>query len=170
MVAHSFGSLAAVCAASDRPGRISGMMLVAPPDPRKFDVEHLLPQTPLECPSVLVASSDDPWLQLSFAERWAERWGSRLCKLGKAGHINVDSGFGPWPQGLEILRALQDSESALTGEGHLGAPRTSSGRRPEHVEQWLDASREYFKRDLVSAGRVEQREREVVLKCYLGGR
>lgn len=117
---------------------------------------------------MLVASSDDPWLQCSFAERWAERWGSRLCMLGKAGHINADSGFGPWPQGLEILRALQESESALTGEDAPGAPRTNSGG--QHVEQWLAASRDYFNRDLVSAGRVEQREREVVLKCYLGGR
>ncbi|MGH8773106.1 MAG: RBBP9/YdeN family alpha/beta hydrolase, partial [Burkholderiales bacterium] len=56
IVAHSFGCLAAICAATDRPGRIAGIMLVAPADPRKFDVEHLLPAKPLDCASVVVAS------------------------------------------------------------------------------------------------------------------
>ncbi|MGH8727502.1 MAG: RBBP9/YdeN family alpha/beta hydrolase [Burkholderiales bacterium] len=115
IVAHSFGCLASVCVVADRPRRIAGMMLVARADPRKFDVAHLLPHTPLDCPSVVVASSDDPWLPLPQAAYWPQRWGSRLCNLGSAGHINADSGFGPWPKGADILRTLQRSTCPLSG-------------------------------------------------------
>jgi hypothetical protein len=165
MVAHSFGSLAAVCASRDHPGRIAGMMLVAPADPRRFDLEHLLPQTKLACPSVVIASSDDPWLKLPIAALWAERWGSGFRSIAKAGHINTDSGFGPWPEGLEILCALQESASPLI----VGDPLTSSGTAnctltPE-IEGWLATSRQYLNDQLVSAGRVGRRERDAILKC-----
>jgi hypothetical protein len=37
--------------------------------------------------------------------RWlAKRWGAEFVDMGEAGHINVASGFGPWPEG----RALRD--------------------------------------------------------------
>jgi len=37
----------------------------------------------------------------------ADRWGSLLINAGRSGHINVESGFGPWPDGLNMLRSLQ---------------------------------------------------------------
>ena len=37
----------------------------------------------------------------------ANRWHADLINIGAAGHINAESGFGPWPQGLELLRELQ---------------------------------------------------------------
>jgi hypothetical protein len=33
--------------------------------------------------------------------------GSRLVNLGLAGHINVESGFGPWPEGEALLAELR---------------------------------------------------------------
>jgi predicted alpha/beta hydrolase family esterase len=55
---------------------------------------------------------------MSFADAaaWAGRWGSRVECLGRAGHINAESGFGPWPEGLRLLaelRASGDSAPAL---------------------------------------------------------
>ena len=66
-----------------------------------------LPGTPLECPSIVVASRNDPWVKFDGAAFWAERWGSRLMDIGDAGHINTESGYGPWPFGLDLLVAMQ---------------------------------------------------------------
>lgn len=60
-----------------------------------------------DCPGLVVASSNDPWMNFSTAAYWAQRWGCRLENLGHAGHINTDSGYGPWPLGLQLLRDLQ---------------------------------------------------------------
>ncbi|TCT24151.1 serine hydrolase [Thiobaca trueperi] len=54
-----------------------------------------------------MASRNDPWMRLETVEHWAGLWGSVMIDIGDAGHINIDSGFGPWPQGLALLRALQ---------------------------------------------------------------
>ncbi len=40
------------------------------------------------------------------ARYFANLWGSEFVSLGDAGHINVASGYGPWPQGLQILNTL----------------------------------------------------------------
>ncbi|WP_333820573.1 alpha/beta hydrolase [Ohtaekwangia sp.] len=32
--------------------------------------------------------------------------GSELVSVGPAGHINVAAGFGNWPQGIELLKRL----------------------------------------------------------------
>jgi len=122
LVAHSFGCLASVLAAADRPGRIAGLMLVAPADPERFtptglrdenshpehsSVAGWIPRHPLGASGIVVASTDDPWVRLSSAAYWANRWGCRLEEIGAAGHINAESGHGPWPRGLEMLLALQ---------------------------------------------------------------
>ena len=139
IVAHSFGCLASVIAAADRPQRVAGLLLVAPAEPRRFSlfgtreqypggdsVASALPAEPLASPSVLVASSNDPWLEYDRAHYLAERWGSRRVDLGEAGHINTESGYGPWPQGLDLLAELQMafdgfSLGAIGGIGHKGA-------------------------------------------------
>jgi uncharacterized protein len=63
-----------------------------------------LPQRPLPHPATLVASSNDPWMQLSEAARWATRWGCPLINLGPAGHVNAESGHGPLPLAEQWLR------------------------------------------------------------------
>ncbi len=115
IVAHSFGVLAAVQAATDHAGRIAGALLVAPADPVKFGVERVLPQQPLPFPSVVVGSTNDHWMTLQRAAHWADVWGSDFVNLGEAGHINVDSGFGPWPEGLSLYERLRGVPSRAAG-------------------------------------------------------
>lgn len=107
IVAHSFGCLASVRAARFRPGRIRGAFLVAPADPDRFGIPHRVLDEPLPFPSLVVASTDDPWSRVETARLWAGRWGSRFLDIGPAGHINVDSGFGPWPDGLALFEEFR---------------------------------------------------------------
>ncbi|MBB1074150.1 alpha/beta hydrolase [Rhodoferax sp. 4810] len=106
LVGHSLGALASVCLATELPGKVAGVMLVAPAEPAKFHAEDDVPGTLLGVPSVLVASHTDPFMSFPRAEYWAGVWGSELVDLGEAGHINVDSGFGSWRYGLEVLNRL----------------------------------------------------------------
>jgi predicted alpha/beta hydrolase family esterase len=118
IVAHSFGCLASVTAGFTRPDRIRGALLVAPADPERFGEPLALLEEKLAFPSLVVASSNDPWVKSSAAEYWAGQWGSAYLNIGEAGHINVDSGHGPWPQGLQLFEAfrarVEASGSALT--------------------------------------------------------
>lgn len=122
LVAHSFGCLASAVAAADRPHRVAGLLLVAPADPERFELLGVradsrrsaglgpfLPHSGFNCQSILVASSNDPWLKPEVARSLAARWGSRLIDIGDAGHINIDSGHGPWPLALSLLQQLRDS-------------------------------------------------------------
>lgn len=131
LVAHSFGCLAAVAALaqrSDPEDCVAGMLLVAPANPERFGPRGLLtnggsplkqttepkdtitaqlPHQRLGVAAVVVASSNDPWMRLTAASVWADRWGAQFECIGRAGHINVESGHGPWPQGLALLERLQ---------------------------------------------------------------
>lgn len=138
IVAHSFGCLATVVAAQDRRDRVAGAMLVAPADPERFSpaglrtgaasrarpsVAALLPQRQLGFASVVVASTNDPWVPLASATAWADRWGSAFVNFGPRGHINVESGFGPWPWGLELFQELRATQVG-------GAPGAFSPLKP----------------------------------------
>jgi predicted alpha/beta hydrolase family esterase len=107
IVAHSFGCLATVSAAFERPDRILGALLVAPADPQRFGEPTARLENELQFPSLVVASTNDPWVRASVAEYWAGQWGSEHLSVGEAGHINVDSGHGPWPEGLRLFEQLQ---------------------------------------------------------------
>lgn len=65
-----------------------------------------MPLHKLRFPAIVVASSDDPYVSIHRAEYFATHWGCRLVKIDNAGHINVTSGFGLWPEGLAILDEL----------------------------------------------------------------
>lgn len=143
LVAHSFGCLASVVAAADRPERVAGALLVAPADPARFgplglyddetghadDLATMLPAHELGFPCTVVASTDDPWIPLTVAAYWAARWGGRFMNVGAAGHLNIDSGFGPWPWILELLRCMQAAHDDLP-LGSIGSGNTTpNGRR-----------------------------------------
>lgn len=113
LVAHSFGCLAAIAATLEREEVVAGMFLVAPADPDRFHLRDALPGAPLGVPSVLIASSDDPWLGMLKAGLWAQRWGSRLISIGAAGHINAESGFGPWIDGHKMFREFVRADGGL---------------------------------------------------------
>lgn len=109
IVAHSFGALAAAQAASDHEHRIAGALFVAPADPDIFGAASYLPHQPFAFPAVLVASENDTWMRLDKAALWARRWGAEFINAGRAGHINSESGFGAWPEGLDIFQRLRRS-------------------------------------------------------------
>lgn len=135
IVAHSFGCLASVAAAVHRRERIAGALLVAPADPVKFGVEALLPTDALGFDSLVVGSTNDPWVSIATAQAWAGRWGSRFVDVGAKGHINVDSGLGPWPEGYALYESLL--RDAAVGSTHVVPPRRPGAalpyRRPARV-------------------------------------
>ena len=114
LVAHSLGCALVAHLTRISGGRgIAGALLVAPADVnRNTTAGQLLkgfspiPQQGLPYPSIVVASQTDPYVSIPRAEAFAHAWGSRFVDLGDAGHINVDSGHGPWTEGFELLTAL----------------------------------------------------------------
>lgn len=107
LVAHSFGCLASAVAAQRVPGRVAGALFVAPANPEKFGISARMPTDRLDFPSVLAASRNDPWMSYAASRSWAARWDAELVDLGKAGHVNTDSGHGPWPDGLALFERLR---------------------------------------------------------------
>lgn len=65
-----------------------------------------MPPDALPFPSLVAASRDDPFVEIGRAESFARAWGSRFSDLGRIGHINVESGHGPWADGLDLLDDL----------------------------------------------------------------
>ncbi|PWB84254.1 MAG: alpha/beta hydrolase, partial [Methylocystaceae bacterium] len=57
------------------------------------------PRKRLPFPSILVASADDPYADAAFSRELSKDIGAEFVDAGPAGHINVDSGHGPWPEG-----------------------------------------------------------------------
>ena len=114
LVAHSLAcALVAHVAGDACAGRIAAAFLVAPPD--VDEVRHLLPEIetfapmplrPLPFPAVVVVSSNDPYAEPARARAFATAWGARLVELADAGHVNVDSGHGEWPDGRRLLDEL----------------------------------------------------------------
>ncbi|QCK87998.1 serine hydrolase family protein [Phreatobacter aquaticus] len=108
LVAHSLGVVTVAHAAPLFPkGVVRGGFLVGLPDiEQREPVPNLdpaflpIPRAPLPFPSVLVASRNDPHSAYERAEDFSYAWGSALSDAGEAGHMNSDSGHGPWPEGL----------------------------------------------------------------------
>ena len=65
-------------------------------DPAFADV----PRGALPFPAVLIASRDDSYAAYEESEVLARAWHIELVDAGMSGHINDDSGHGPWPEGL----------------------------------------------------------------------
>jgi predicted alpha/beta hydrolase family esterase len=106
IVAHSFGCLTTVHRAHVGAPNLIGALLVAPADPKKFGVENVLQDSYLDCPSIVIGSTDDPWLSFERAVYWACKWGSDFVNAGALGHINADSDLGNWKFGLLQLQRL----------------------------------------------------------------
>ncbi len=109
IIAHSIGVIATAHAAPQLKG-VAGAFLVGLSDWERPNllpgVEHdfaPIPRDPLPFPSLLVASRTDPYCDFDRAEDFSYAWGSSLVDAGDAGHINVASGHGPWPEGLMRL-------------------------------------------------------------------
>jgi uncharacterized protein len=112
IVAHSLGCLLAAHWLVQSSHPIAGVLLVAVPNPEGANFPNKavgfapVPQNRLPCPSIVVASTNDPYGDIEFAERCASNWGNRFVNVGNAGHINGASGLREWHQGQQLLREL----------------------------------------------------------------
>lgn len=114
LVAHSQAVSAVVHAARGFVDtKVRGALLVSPPDheraaglPAAVHGFGKVPRDPLPFPSMLVISTNDPYCSVESAADMAAAWGSELHLARNAGHINVESGHGPWPEGLLIFTRL----------------------------------------------------------------
>lgn len=112
LVAHSLACLLVAHwqRASSLP--VAGAFLVAVPDPKSevFPAEAAgfadAPQARLRFPSLIVASSDDPYGTFEYARAQASQWGSGIIEAGPLRHINGRSGLGDWPNGSALFHAF----------------------------------------------------------------
>ena len=92
--------------------KVRGALIVAPSDteaqsyPAGTSGFTPMSTEPLPFPSIMVASTDDPYVTVERAKHFAKAWGSELVWLENAGHINGQSGYGAWPEGIELLFRL----------------------------------------------------------------
>jgi predicted alpha/beta hydrolase family esterase len=116
IVAHSLGcALVANFVQHGGPAvsRVCGALLVAPADvedpSRTPDVTRCfapLPLEPLPFPAVVVASTNDPFVEFERAKLFADRWGAAFDDVGDRGHINAESNLGAWAEGHRLLENL----------------------------------------------------------------
>ncbi len=89
---------------------VEKLFIVAPPS-LTSQIGELDDFFPVEVPknlhakeAILVCSTNDPYMGLQEAESLQKALGVEMKILKDAGHINADSGFGPWPWMLKKLK------------------------------------------------------------------
>ena len=108
LVAHSLGCILVAHGSTELKDKIKGAYLVAPSD---WDREGLvdtfdggdfvpIPTEPLPFPTHVVGSRNDPFCDFDRAREFARNWDATFQDAGEAEHINVESGHGPWPEGM----------------------------------------------------------------------
>lgn len=123
LVGHSLGAtLIAHLAARHPELPVGAALLVAPADPevRGSRVPGLasfapLPLEPFGFPAIVVASRTDPYMAQDRARVLANLWEAAFVDAGNAGHINVASGHGGWPEGRRHLDQLRASSGGRLG-------------------------------------------------------
>jgi predicted alpha/beta hydrolase family esterase len=112
ILAHSLGCIATAMLLADAEmerRRVAGAVLVAPADTERPDVDPALadfapiPNGALGIPTLVVASSSDPYCAVERARSLADAWKADLHILDQGGHINTEAGFGAWPEGWELV-------------------------------------------------------------------
>ena len=134
LVAHSAGcALVAHWAVGEFSRRIRGALLVAPSDPEASSFPSgptgfaPIPLLRFRFRSIVVASSNDPYVTLSRAQTFAMAWGSEFVMIGEAGHINSASGLGGWAEGFALLNTLR-KPPAENLRGTMARKRMPKGR------------------------------------------
>ena len=117
IIAHSFGCLTTVAALALHPElnrKIKNLVLVAPANPARFgehgfahnsttNYQAFFHQLNIRVPTTMLISENDPWLAFEDAKQLANAWKLSAVNLGPVGHINVASGFGPFPEIFNYL-------------------------------------------------------------------
>jgi predicted alpha/beta hydrolase family esterase len=112
LIGHSLGCSTIAHWAEQYGKRVRGALLVAPSDMESplytFPINGFdkMPTKRIDFKTIMVTSTNDPWVTLERATLFAENWGSTLVNIGDAGHINVAAGFGRWEQGLALAKML----------------------------------------------------------------
>jgi len=114
IIAHSLAvSLVMHWTQNNDTSKIAGALLVAPADvespahtPEEIWNFAPIPLSKLDYPSIVITSSNDPYISVERAQFLAEQWGSLFYNLGPKGHLNSESNLGLWEEGQEILQAL----------------------------------------------------------------
>ncbi len=107
VIAHSIGCIAAVFAVQT--ARPEALVLAAPADAERPGAPEALqsfapiPMEPLPVPTLLIASNTDPYCSLERARDFAQGWHADLEIVPDGGHLNSDAGFGPWPEGWQMV-------------------------------------------------------------------
>ena len=119
LVAHSLSCALVAHWSVQQNHAIAGALLVAPADvdsdahtPPETRAFRPMPMATLPFHSIVIASSDDPYVDRNRAAAFATAWGSRFVDIGAAGHINTGSGFGAWPLGRLLLDELCAASAA----------------------------------------------------------
>lgn len=118
-IAHSLGIPTVIHAVERITKPIAGAFFVAPPDvdnetirPKHLKTFGPYPREKLPFPSVTIISRNDPFSAYEIAESVANDWGSKVIDAGEIGHINADSGHGPWPEGTLAFATFLSSLKA----------------------------------------------------------
>ncbi len=119
LVAHSAGVLMVAHWAARYSRPIKGALLATPPDIESLPHDSTpspvalrqqgwipLPRQPLPFPCVVCASDDDHLASPEAVRRMADEWCGSLMHLGRVGHLNPASGYGPWPYAHELIEML----------------------------------------------------------------
>lgn len=121
LVAHSLGVPLVVHAARRNPHLpVSRALLVAPADIDIRVRDHAcfssfvpMPLARLPFPATVVASRNDPFVAFGRAAAFADAWGAQFVDLGEAGHINIESGHGYWPQARDFLPRIAAAKEPM---------------------------------------------------------
>jgi uncharacterized protein len=167
LAAHSLGCLAVAwwAALSGQPfgAPVAGALLVAPPDVDRADSHPELqtfrpaPMLQLPFPSIVVASSDDPWISIARATELARGWGSLFVDAGAQGHLNAASEIGWWEEGQKLLDRVLDAGSRMNG----GVHSTEQARSLLAVNATDAAQAHYLRRNCAGPAQEARESREV---------
>lgn len=135
LVAHSLGCPLVAHLVKRWPDvPVAAALLVAPADvdsPRHTP-NHTrgfapIPRLTLPFRSVVVASTNDPYIEIDRCRDLATAWGAEFIDVGPCGHINIVSGFGRWPAGERLVASIAAwarASGRLPGN-RLNAPATA---------------------------------------------
>jgi predicted alpha/beta hydrolase family esterase len=120
IVGHSLGCILGAHLSNSRiASKIKGAMLVAPCDLDIVAEKHpnslqfgKQPDWHIRFPTLLIGSDNDHYMPLERLHETGALWNAELASLGSAGHINIASGFGRWPEGYRYFERLRERVSA----------------------------------------------------------
>ncbi|WOT04374.1 RBBP9/YdeN family alpha/beta hydrolase [Shewanella youngdeokensis] len=113
LVSHSLGGSTIVewshKYAATGAANVLGAFMVAVPDvnsehfPKAITGYGDAPSVKLPFPSLMLASTNDPYATLASTQKMVKQWGCRLTVMGELKHINAESNLGLWPEGYQLL-------------------------------------------------------------------